>query len=314
MPDISFVIPAFNEARFLPATLQSIRTYAPATLTHEVIVVDHASTDNTVALARAAGAQVYSQKTATIGALRNLGVRHARGAVVVFIDADVTLTEEWGAAFPAVLADLLRNERRITGAKCDVPVTASWISRFWFRDANAQTRPTHLGTGHLITTLALFRGIDGFDETLETGEDYDFCTRARRYGADIVAQPKLRVLHHGVPSGIRAFVRREAWHGRSDWSSLATVRRSKVALATLAFIVLHIGLAIGVVWNRDVAIFAAVGILSLCALSSFAKYRRSSARTIAFNIAIFYFYYLGRAGSLWKALRQRRLATHRRAL
>lgn len=313
MPDISFIIPAFNEARYLPATLQSIRQHAPPALTYEIIVVDHASTDDTVALARAGGAQVYSQKTATIGALRNLGVRHAGGAVLVFIDADVTLTPAWGAAFPAVLADLLRHERRITGAKCDVPDDCAWISRYWFRDARAQTRPTHLGTGHLITTATLFRAIDGFDEKLETGEDYDFCARARGHGADIVAQPKLRVLHHGVPAGVAAFVRRESWHGRSDWASTAAVLKSKVALLTLAFIALHAGLLLGLAFSRGFALASAGAIVALCAVSSLAKYRRSDWRTVGVNIVTFYFYYFGRALSLWKVWRQRNMETHHRA-
>ena len=59
---MSIVVPAFNEARGLPATLASIRSASAAFdargWTHELIVCDNNSTDGTGNVARAAGARV----------------------------------------------------------------------------------------------------------------------------------------------------------------------------------------------------------------------------------------------------------------
>jgi glycosyltransferase involved in cell wall biosynthesis len=58
-PDYSIVLPAYNEAALLPATLVQLReAMAEAPLAGEVVVCDNNSTDATAELARAAGARV----------------------------------------------------------------------------------------------------------------------------------------------------------------------------------------------------------------------------------------------------------------
>ena len=63
---VSIVVPAFNEARGLPATLASIRAASAAFdargWTHELIVCDNNSTDGTGDVARAAGARSSSSR------------------------------------------------------------------------------------------------------------------------------------------------------------------------------------------------------------------------------------------------------------
>jgi glycosyltransferase involved in cell wall biosynthesis len=79
---ISVVIPAFNEARWLPLTLtrlaEAARQY-PASV--EVIVVDNASDDATADVARAAGATVIQETEHNVGLVRNRGAAAATGEV-----------------------------------------------------------------------------------------------------------------------------------------------------------------------------------------------------------------------------------------
>src|SRR6185436_8487054 len=89
---ISIVVPAFNEARGLPATLASIQR-ATAALDargwrHELIVCDNNSTDRTAEIARARGARVVFEPVNQISRARNAGAAHASGDWLVFIDAD----------------------------------------------------------------------------------------------------------------------------------------------------------------------------------------------------------------------------------
>jgi glycosyltransferase involved in cell wall biosynthesis len=83
---ITVVLPAKNEAGGLPKTLHALRTLLPQA---EIIVSDDGSTDQTAALARAAGARVISAPYSMgNGAAIKRGARAATGEVIVFMDAD----------------------------------------------------------------------------------------------------------------------------------------------------------------------------------------------------------------------------------
>ena len=91
LSSISIIIPAYQAADYLTATLKSClsQTLAPA----EVIVVDDGSTDGTGAVAEEFGpaVRVESVKNGGVARARNIGARLARGECLVFLDADDTL-------------------------------------------------------------------------------------------------------------------------------------------------------------------------------------------------------------------------------
>lgn len=89
-PGISVVVPAFNEAAGIAATVLSlVRSDYPGEL--EVIVVDDGSTDDTAAIARGLGLRevsVISQPNAGKPAALNRGIRQARHDLLVLVDGD----------------------------------------------------------------------------------------------------------------------------------------------------------------------------------------------------------------------------------
>jgi glycosyltransferase involved in cell wall biosynthesis len=102
---LSIVIPAFNEARLIQHTLQSVAASIGENhqngFTSEIIVVDNNSTDNTAELAREAGARVVFEPINQIGRARNAGAAQANGEWLLFLDADSLLSA-------GLLADILR--------------------------------------------------------------------------------------------------------------------------------------------------------------------------------------------------------------
>jgi glycosyltransferase involved in cell wall biosynthesis len=84
---ILVIIPAFNEARAIGHVIGDI----PATLVEEVVVVNNASTDETEANARAAGATVLREDQQGYGYACLRGIAYARTKnpdIVVFLDGD----------------------------------------------------------------------------------------------------------------------------------------------------------------------------------------------------------------------------------
>jgi dolichyl-phosphate beta-glucosyltransferase len=109
-PELSVIIPAYNEELRLPATLSRIAAYArlfPSEI--EVIVVDDGSRDNTVAVAEKFRDEIPSLRVVSNNKNRGKGysVRHgmqvARGDIVLFTDADLSAPiEEVEKLLPAM--------------------------------------------------------------------------------------------------------------------------------------------------------------------------------------------------------------------
>ncbi|RZK62866.1 MAG: glycosyltransferase family 2 protein [Hymenobacter sp.] len=104
---IGVLIPAHNEGRAIGLVLGEI----PAGLVQEVVVVDNASTDDTAAAARAAGATVVAEPRAGYGraCLAGLAYYAAQPSgrspeIIVFLDGDHS---DFPAEMPALLAPLL---------------------------------------------------------------------------------------------------------------------------------------------------------------------------------------------------------------
>lgn len=89
-PDVSFVVPAMDEAGYIRDTVESIRGL-DTDYTHETIVVDGGSTDGTTDIARECGARVVDQEGTGIGAARHQGAREASADWFAFVDADTVL-------------------------------------------------------------------------------------------------------------------------------------------------------------------------------------------------------------------------------
>lgn len=92
---ISVIIATYNAERTLPYTLRALQNQTVPRELYEVIVVDDASTDDTAAVAREFGVRYRIQNKEGPAAARNLGVRAARGEIILFTDADCIPKEDW---------------------------------------------------------------------------------------------------------------------------------------------------------------------------------------------------------------------------
>ncbi|MBI2572743.1 glycosyltransferase [Candidatus Woesearchaeota archaeon] len=92
VPEVSIIIPAHNEEKYIPSTLQSI--YSQNFPNYEVIVVANGCNDQTVAAAKNVaqeGTVVYTLPRAHVSRSRNYGADKASADLLLFLDADTTL-------------------------------------------------------------------------------------------------------------------------------------------------------------------------------------------------------------------------------
>jgi glycosyltransferase involved in cell wall biosynthesis len=306
----SIIIPAHNEGKFIRRLIQSIRQYGPPGA--EIIVVDNGSVDQTAQLAGEEGATVIRSSTRVFPAVaRNIGAERSdpRRDILIFLDADVELTEEWHAEWSARAPSLRTDPMQVTGAICEVSRHPTWIERRWFSPMRTRNR-AHVDGANIIIARALFDLLQGFDACLETGEDVDLCARANKLGARVVLNNGFKVHHEGGPKTIGSFVRRERWHGTGDFVTMRRVIRSPVALASAAFAVFHVCAVIAVLhllivgrgWSA-VAV-CAVGIIGLCLAGVARIFPKSTLATRLAAIPLMYLYYYGRSLSMMDAVRR----------
>lgn len=294
-PAISFIIPALNEEASILATMDSIRDHVPSELCYEIIVADNGSTDETAALARSRKARVLIDCKATVGGLRNRAAGVASGQVLVFLDADIELTQAWTQGFPGVFESLIDNPLQVTGSRCGIPEQASLIERYWFSPL-LNKQGNYVNSGHLITTRELFNRIGGFDESLETGEDYAFGLSALSVRATVINNPLLAVIHKGYPRTLLQFVRRESWHGRGDCRSLKAVAKSKVASLSIAFSLLQlVTLASFFLFPGGIAgMMGLLLVVGICIAAAVTRHNAKSPVSLLVVGILYYCYFMAR--------------------
>jgi glycosyltransferase involved in cell wall biosynthesis len=135
---VTVVIPALNEAGSLPRVLARIPTDI-----HEVILVDGASTDDTVAVARQAmpSIRILAQQGRGKGAALRTGFEAATGDIIVHLDADGSTDPAEIPAFVGALvagADYAKGTRFIQGAgSSDMTLLRGFGNRFFVVLANS---------------------------------------------------------------------------------------------------------------------------------------------------------------------------------
>lgn len=205
---ISVIIPAYNASRHLPEAIASVR--AQRDLPMEIIVVDDGSTDDTAAVARAAGGDVRLVTKTNGGAAtaRNAGVAASTSDLVAFLDADDAWPEGRLASLahrlvaePSVLmaigkTQLVREEVTPGSGPRLVPIGAPWHAPVF-------------GSG--LFRRQVFTVVGPMDASLQPAEDLDWFIRAREQAVPTLIAEDVTLLYR--------------WHGESLTSGADPIRR-----------------------------------------------------------------------------------------
>jgi glycosyltransferase involved in cell wall biosynthesis len=199
MPTLSVILPTYNRAAVIEDALQSIlKQTRPA---NEIIVVDDGSDDNTssILVKYHDRIKIITQNNAGVSIARNIGISHATGDWLTFLDSDdlwypdrLSILERDIKAAPSTVGVHLANAR-FTGANFDWDLFAIKRLSFPVGAAEIVSSPLRfvIGGGAMIT-LACRRDwadkVGGFDPHARIAEDTDFASRLALLGPWAITQ------------------------------------------------------------------------------------------------------------------------------
>ena len=189
-PKVSVVVPVFNRERYIAKCVDSILSQRYRD--YEVLLVDNNSNDQSVYIMKEYEKfyphkiRCFSQSRKGAAAARNLGVKHARGEYLAFLDSD----DLW---FPEKLKiqmfflekkkeiDLIYTSYARFGA--DKKLRGDELLKFQGCFSDGKALPALLyqcfiWTSTVVMKKRVFVELGGFKESLAVGEDYDLWLRA----------------------------------------------------------------------------------------------------------------------------------------
>lgn len=172
---ISIIIPTYNEEEYLPKLLESIKSQDFTD--YEIIVADAQSDDNTREIAESYGARVVEGGLPGIG--RNNGAKVAKGELLLFLDSDLELSENY---LKNVIEEFCDEDLGIAITQM-TPLSEKKRDKYlhdlanWFMIAVENIKPHGAGCYGIIAKRELHFEIEGFNEELSFGEDTDYIER-----------------------------------------------------------------------------------------------------------------------------------------
>lgn len=206
--EISVIIPSRNRRNTLIQVLYALEDQDYPKNLFEVIVIDDQSTDGTAEFLTAYQNQTVLNLTTvtgpakTAGAARNLGLSHARGRVVLFLDSDTIpkpnvisqhmLWQEHYGSHTCVLGRVLMSdklEKRQQGRLNDTE------TKFDDEDI-AELGWQEYRTANTSIQREICQLVGGFDEELPAAEDTEFASRLSFLQMRFIFISHIQVVHH----------------------------------------------------------------------------------------------------------------------
>ena len=203
--DVSVIITTRNEESNIVACLESARKQTYPSEKIELIVVDNNSSDRTKDLAKK-----YTDKVYNFGpersAQRNFGVRQASGKYILYLDADMILSE-------SVISEAVQKCEKESCAALYIPERIIGEG-FWIKVRDFERgfyNATCIDAVRFVRKDK-FQEIGGFDETLTGPEDWDFDRRISSSGKTVLINACL--YHNEDNFDLKKYVQKKLYYTR----------------------------------------------------------------------------------------------------
>jgi glycosyltransferase involved in cell wall biosynthesis len=220
--NITFIIPHKGREEFLAQTVESILSQDFDSTQFEVLIITQNKTLENKARFEQATATInihFQPEDKTISALRNFGVKQAKGQYLAFLDADIKLSPNWLNCMLETINE--KPQRVLTSASQINSVNAPPLERIRTALSNAELdcSVNFLPGRNLFIKKETFVRVKGFPEHLITCEDYYFTDQVHQLG-ELYYTSKANYVHLGEDKQYNEMYKKEIWRGQSNLQSI----------------------------------------------------------------------------------------------
>jgi len=206
-PLVSVIIPTYNSGKTLDRCLSSIKNQTYKNI--EVIVVDNFSKDNTPEICKKHGAKLIQVEGERARA-KNIGVKHAKGKYVLFIDSDMELT-------PRVVEECVRVAESNPKVGGVIIPERSVGKSFWVKVRDFE-RQFYAGSdieSARFFPKELVERVGGFDEDVVFYEEATLPNKIRLLGYDVKARINAPIHHIEEDFSLWRWLKKKYYYGKT---------------------------------------------------------------------------------------------------
>lgn len=279
------VIPAYNEEKYIGKCIQSLLQQSYKNL--EIIIVDDGSTDNTPRIVKAFAAKnkrvrLLRQQHLGPGRARNLGVKHAKGGIIILVDSDMEFDKDY---VKNLIEPILAKKTVGTFHMQEYCVNKNNIwARCW---GTKRVTPEKYGsTANIFRAIlkSYFLKAGGFDPKLGTFDDR---TLSEKLGIKSIGV-KNAVCYHNNPTTLHETFIQYRWIGRSYAKNIRGIKDQLARAWHYATVVVIFFAAVIAFAKQKVAVYLIAAAVIALLLQSLKRMLAEKDAALFFALPIFY--------------------------
>jgi len=220
-PPVSIVVPVYNDPEGIATTLESLLAQS-TNHDYQIVVVDNNSTDQTSGTVHSYQDDhdhltlEHEREIQSSYAARNTGIRTTDSDLLAFVDADMTVPEDW---LESALHTFQTTDTDYMGCNVELtlpenpPLPARYDHHTGFPVQQYLEHQQFAPTCCLLTRRAVFEDVGLFDHRLESGGDKEFGNRVHDAGYDLHFAEDV-TMYHPTRNSLRAHVKKDRRVGR----------------------------------------------------------------------------------------------------
>jgi len=240
-PTVSFVIPTRNSGRTLEVCLSSIHNQDYDKDKLEIIIIDSYSKDNTLEIAKKFASKIVLHN-GSLGEIRDLGFKVARGDIIAMFDSDVIIPhKDW---LKNAIKYFVLNKRISTVWCYSLPpkllLSKVYVSFEWYFALNEYLKGRYpAGGGNSLFRKTIVEEVKGIGKKIDFGEDFILAKKLKERGYITILNPDpiIHFTHTSLKEIITKEIRRNKSFLKNNLKDLTTYSFNEMVFSHFIYMI-----------------------------------------------------------------------------